>query len=775
MTLLALVVAVVASAFGPRVERAYALSFTVTTTADAGVGSLRQALTDANTTPGPIVIGFSIPGSGVHTIAPASALPTLGGNIVIDGYTQSGATSNSQSVGNDAVILIELNGANAGTGTDGIVFDGSDNAVRGLAINRFDGASIRFRLGANNRIEGNVIGLNAAGTTVFPYDSCVLTVPPYTHSTCNGVVVGPTSDGATIGGPSPAARNVITGNGTNYSANISIEYASYGRTTIQGNYIGTDRTGQNVQEGTYAYGIKSTEGRYILIGGNKPGTGNVIAGWNIGISLDGNSLDTVIQGNRLGTNAQGTATIGTAITNINISEASDGNLVGTDSDGVDDNAEGNLIAGASAFGVYISESSGTLLRGNIIGAPDGSPNIGGNTHGIGIIDATNTVVGTNGDGVRDTIEGNTIARNYGYGIWLQGDTSLGNSIRGNRIYDNSENIRFGFGAEPNDPDDADTGPNGSQNWPDLVRTANIGNEIVIAGRLNSAPNTTYALDFYSASTCSATYTTGGGEGGGIERTVVYAVPAANIYLGSATRTTDSTGAARFTVRFAGTVGINDFVTATATDSNGNTSVMGECGSGGPGNDTWPDAYELPTLGGVAAPGVTVETTTSEIVTTIKQRIDIEGGSRWYRFRVLPGETLRIEAYDLPVNYDLVVYNDVKRSYDEVLNPTVGAPSYLLARQEVESSPNGVYTGPNGVYTGPNGVYTGPNGVYTGPNGVYTGAGSVDTYPDLYVNNLVTDNRLSPEVAVSDGLQPGSIRSDHVQRGRTRRRCSRRRV
>ena len=56
---------------------AAATTFTVTNTDDSGPGSLRQAILDANATPGFDTIGFGIPGSAVHTITPATDLPTL--------------------------------------------------------------------------------------------------------------------------------------------------------------------------------------------------------------------------------------------------------------------------------------------------------------------------------------------------------------------------------------------------------------------------------------------------------------------------------------------------------------------------------------------------------------------------------------------------------------------------------------------------------------------------------------------------------------------------
>ncbi|MDQ3754414.1 MAG: hypothetical protein M3371_06750 [Acidobacteriota bacterium] len=60
----------------------------VTNTNDSGAGSLRQAILDANATAGTQTIAFNIPGSGVQTISPLSALPTITDAVVIDGTTQ---------------------------------------------------------------------------------------------------------------------------------------------------------------------------------------------------------------------------------------------------------------------------------------------------------------------------------------------------------------------------------------------------------------------------------------------------------------------------------------------------------------------------------------------------------------------------------------------------------------------------------------------------------------------------------------------------------------
>ena len=64
-------------------------TYTVTTAADAGAGSLRQAIVDANKHAGPDAIHFAI-GTGPRTIAVASALPTITDPLVLDATTQPG-------------------------------------------------------------------------------------------------------------------------------------------------------------------------------------------------------------------------------------------------------------------------------------------------------------------------------------------------------------------------------------------------------------------------------------------------------------------------------------------------------------------------------------------------------------------------------------------------------------------------------------------------------------------------------------------------------------
>src|SRR5258708_36480769 len=92
------------------VPNAQAAPLTVINTLDSGAGSLRQAIMDANGTAGIDTIVFAIPGSGLHTIAPTSNLPTITEAVIIDGYSQAGSSANTLALGDNAVLQIEVTG-----------------------------------------------------------------------------------------------------------------------------------------------------------------------------------------------------------------------------------------------------------------------------------------------------------------------------------------------------------------------------------------------------------------------------------------------------------------------------------------------------------------------------------------------------------------------------------------------------------------------------------------------------------------------------------------
>ena len=114
---------------------------------------------------------------------------------------------------------------------------------------------------STNVVQGNFIGTDITGTAKLANGG-------------DGVVVGGlfgfVTNGVTIGGTTAAARNIISGNGSN-----GIETGDASTTLIQGNFIGTDVSGTN-NLGNTGIGV-SLNSTNNTIGGTMAGAGNVIA------------------------------------------------------------------------------------------------------------------------------------------------------------------------------------------------------------------------------------------------------------------------------------------------------------------------------------------------------------------------------------------------------------------------------------------------------------------------------------------------------------------
>ncbi len=220
-----------ATAAAVMIASANAATIVVTNTNDTEAGSLRQAITTSNASVGvPDTISFAIPGAGLHSITPLSILPTITDPVMIDGYTQPGSSANALAVGNNSNHLIELNGN--GAALHALNITAGNSTVRGLVINNFigNGSDIAITLQTNggNTVVGCFLGLTADGTAA-------------ARNRDFGIDIE-SSPSNTIGGTTPAARNVIAGNNTQIFVNGN---ASSG-TTIQGNYIGTNAAGTAV-------------------------------------------------------------------------------------------------------------------------------------------------------------------------------------------------------------------------------------------------------------------------------------------------------------------------------------------------------------------------------------------------------------------------------------------------------------------------------------------------------------------------------------------------
>jgi parallel beta-helix repeat protein len=425
--------------------------FTVTTTADAGTGSLRQAILDANAHPGTDTIAFDIGAGGVQTIRPTTPLPTITVHVVIDGTTQPGFAGSP---------LIVLNGSDTGTGANGLTMTAGFSTVQALVIDGFAGDGIVLDTNGSNVIAGNYIGTDVTGTLAVGNGADGLAI-----SSSNNLVGGTTagarnlisgnhqdgvdiSDGSgdvlsgnyfgtdvtgthplanlsagvsinrgsnhIVGGTVAGARNLISGNAD------GIDMFGNGHALVQGNSIGTDVTGTIAVPNIRGVFDRTGSNTY---GGTLPGAGNLISGnLNNGMELDvGNSL---VQGNRIGTDLNGMVALGNSGVGIALTGTS--HTIGGTVAGA-----GNLISGNPAGGVEIFSGGGNVIQGNYLGTDASGTRALPNFAGIfdGNLGSGSNTIGGTVPGAGNLISGNQV-----YGILL---SSGGNTVQGNFIGTNA--------------------------------------------------------------------------------------------------------------------------------------------------------------------------------------------------------------------------------------------------------------------------------------------------------------------------------------------------
>ena len=579
-----------------------AATLTVTTTSDSGAGSLRQAILDSNASAGVVdTIAFAIPGGGVQTISPATALPTVTDPVVIDGTTQPGFNGSP---------LIELAGTSLGAFDYGLIISAGGSTVRGLVVNRFGGGGIQLNTGDGNTIVGNFIGTDATGAADLGNGT--------------GVYVFSGSDGNTIGGTSPPDRNLISGNnitgvalytpgnnvlgnriGTDVTGLAAVDNAtglsdnsggnaiggSFGTTpggpctgacnlisgnfgvaiqlsaatpsTVEGNYIGTDVTGLDaLGNGSYGIAVFAGTGHSVF--------SNLVSANFLGIGMNAGP-GVVIRGNFVGTDATGTAALPNEYAGVGAFNGADGTIIGggAGAPGTACVFPCNLISGNTGYGITLGTGGSSIgqeddvIQGNCIGTQvDCLSPLPNGTQGIEIgFQASDETIGGNAAG-----EGNVIAFNGSNGINV--GTGERNTIRGNSVFQN-EGLGIdlgGGGVTPNDPGDGDGGANLLQNYPIItsvepaLAAAPQGASTRIQGFLRGAAATELDLDFYSNSACA-------------DRPQEFLE--GRTYLGSTTVTTDGTGLALLDVTLPVDVAANDPISATATDPLGNTSEFSQ--------------------------------------------------------------------------------------------------------------------------------------------------------------------------------------------------------
>jgi hypothetical protein len=206
------------------------VDLTVTTTADSGAGSLRDAITQANASPGFNRIRFNIPGSGCpKIITVTSALPAITDTVHIDGGTQPGFVPNTADIAYNGTMCILVRGPDSTS-----AFRVSSTApadtrltVDSLAFGGFFQAVQLFG-GASHRIFGNHFGTDLAGN----------------NAMAGGVSVASAAS-VQIGGSDPGERNVfanLSAAGDFPVGAINVGEDSTG-VVIVNNYFGTEPNG----------------------------------------------------------------------------------------------------------------------------------------------------------------------------------------------------------------------------------------------------------------------------------------------------------------------------------------------------------------------------------------------------------------------------------------------------------------------------------------------------------------------------------------------------
>ncbi len=287
---------------------------------------------------------------------------TVGGLDLEDRNLISGNGESGIGVGNDNNRIIgnligtNIDGTGAIANLHGVfVFTGSDNQIEGNVIsgNERYGVQIVGDDTTGNLVSGNLIGTDRSGTVAVPNFNGVLVAGPSNvigvdasgngvgnlisgntasgvnvsgaASTANllagnsigtdltgeaalgngsfGVFISDQSSGNTIGGTTPEAANLISGNS---GGGIGMQGTGVTGNVVQGNLIGTTAAGTaklgNGGTGVLVIGTENT------IGGSDPSAGNVIADNINGVEIV--RSDNLVWNNWIGTDKSGTIDLG---------------------------------------------------------------------------------------------------------------------------------------------------------------------------------------------------------------------------------------------------------------------------------------------------------------------------------------------------------------------------------------------------------------------------------------------------------------------------------
>lgn len=423
----------------------FAATYTVTNPGDhPASATLRWAINSANTNPGMDVIAFNL--AAPYTIQPTGQLPTILGQVQVDGRTQPGYAgiprvcldgSNNLGVGlefqrwSNEVVALRISGWT----TAGIwVNNATDSVIRACYVmsNAMDGIRLynsrRGVVGGTSETDRNVVSANGGhGVYVFGNGSSNNTIlGNYIGTTPNGTVSQGNDysgiqinscAGNTIGGAAEGARNIISGN---YDG-ININSDAHNHTVL-GNYIGTDASGSNAipntSSGVFLRGGSNT------VGGASAEARNIISGnGSCGVYCwSADSISNKIWGNHIGTDASGMRRLPN-LDGVCLNGAMGTSIGGTNS------GQGNVISGNNVSGVHIlSGAAGSRIQGNIVGLDAiGSSILSNKNYGFRI-ETSDNLIGGGSKTARNVISGNGIMQ-----VWLSGAAAERNIVAGNFI------------------------------------------------------------------------------------------------------------------------------------------------------------------------------------------------------------------------------------------------------------------------------------------------------------------------------------------------------
>ena len=310
---------------------------TDTTTTNTTVGGLAPA--DRNLVSGNWGGGFAIVGTST----------TVQGNyigVAADGVTAMGDTKSAPAGNNTGALTIDY--ANH-------VLLGGDQVGAANVISD-DGTGAVQPDGTNDLVvQGNLIGTDYTGELAIPNARMGI-----------NVALGDTN--MLIGGTTPLARNIISGNAQD---GIAV-FLTPSNITIEGNYIGVDKTGlhalPNQLDGVYVLG-----GTNITLGGTSSGSGNLISGNGLAnVNVFGYPSATGIKllGNTIGPDANGGTGISSSTQgvlwggNITASTIGDGTTAGANT--ISGNTQGILVHRSTITGVGTLTPSGDSFLGNSV-------------------------------------------------------------------------------------------------------------------------------------------------------------------------------------------------------------------------------------------------------------------------------------------------------------------------------------------------------------------------------------------------------------------------